>query len=115
MGLAQALRAVHYITILIRALLDFAVLSLNTIMPQMLWHNGSTSAAHLCHVSVCMLGAELLPALHCYIDLLLQILMSVSQGPLVVSRTVPTHMAASSAAVGVDTPSTQIAGHAQVA
>ena len=48
-------------------------------------------------------------------DLLLQILMSVSQGPLVVSRSVTTQMAASSAAVGVDTPLTQIAGHAQVA
>ena len=53
--------------------------------------------------------------LHCYRDLLLQILMSVSQGPLIVSRSVTTQMAASSAAVGVDIPSTQITGHAQVA
>ena len=65
--------------------------------------------------AVCVLGAELLLRSIAIIDLLLQILMSVSQGPLVVSRTVPTHLAASSAAVGVDTPSTQIAGHAQVA
>ena len=76
----------------------------------------SYSAAHVCHVPGCMCsGSCAAPALHCYIDLLLQILMSVSQGPLVVSRTVPTHLEASSAAVGVDTPSTQIAGHAQVA
>ena len=75
----------------------------------------SYSAAHLCHVPVHMLGSELLLHSIAYIDLLLQILMSVSQGPLVVSRSVPTQMAASSAAAGVDTPLTPISRHAQVA
>ena len=49
------------------------------------------------------------------LDLSLQILMSASRGPLVVSRSVPTQLAASSVAAEVDILSTPISGHAQVA